>query len=374
MSHMIETMAYSGATPWHKLGTLISERITAMAALAVAGLDWTVDLRPAFAFLAGQGPLPIPGANAVVRVNADGSDRDTIGVVGDKYAPIQNTALAEWCDALSAASEGRAYVEALGSLDGGRRVWVLMKHNGDSGIQLAGDDSRIDKYLLCCSSHDGSLQMQMRLTGVRVVCQNTLSMALREGTRASDAAGWTADNVISIRHTSGAQARMDAAIKAVGQVDDYFQGFTALADKLTRTPMTRDSYASIVEALTPVKLDSNGKVPTVTQNKRDTMMSLLDSTPGAQPGTAWGAYNALVDYADHHSAIRGAGDNVAERRAEQQLTTATTFKDTALDLICAATSECWGSLQLASIVDNTEARQHGNSALLADIVAATVQQ
>lgn len=353
MAHMIETMAFHGATPWHKLGTVLDSKMPAQDALQLAGLDWTVDTRTAYGLCGGMF-VPIANANAVHRVNADGSDRDCLGVVGDRYQPIQNTELAEWCDALSLASEGRAYAEALGSLDGGKRVWVLMRHNGDEGIKVPGDDSRMDKYLLCCSSHDGSLQLQMRLTAVRVVCQNTLSAALRDN-----------DNVISIRHTSGAQARLDAAIRAVGKVDSYFEGFAKLADEMTRTRMTRDSFESIVAALTPVPADK--PVPAVTQNKRDEMMRLLDTTPGAQPGTAWGAWMALTDYADHYSAVRGANGDATERRAQQQLTTAQTFKQTSLDLICAATKEGWGALQLQSIVDKTT----DGRALLADILAAT---
>lgn len=361
MTANVETMAYLGKTPWHNLGTVLQSRMAAVDAMPLAGLDWTVKLEQAYAQI-GNDFMPIPNTRVVVRVNADGSMRDPLATVGDRYQELQNQQMAEWCDALSRASEGRAYVETLGSLDGGRKVWFLLKHNGDSGIKLAGDDSSIDKYLLCCSSHDGTFQLEMRLTGVRIVCSNTLSAARLEN---------GASNVIKVRHTRTAEQRMDQAIKAIGSVDSYFDGFTKLADSMTRTKMTKDSFASIVKVLAPAKDETD--VPTATTNRRDKMMELLENTPGAQPGTAWGAWMALTDYADHHSLTRGTGDDagaLAERRAVQSLTTAAVFKQNALDLIVEATKNVWGTLELNAIADKTR----GNGFLLQDIIDATANQ
>lgn len=363
MAHMVEQMMSYLETPWHKLGTIIQDKLTAMQSLNVAGLNWTVDLRPAYGLVGGLFQA-IPNAQAVHRVNVDGQDVDTLAIVGNRYQHIQNTEIAEWCDALSAASDGRAYVETAGSLDGGRKVWFLMRHNSGN-IKLPGDDSEIAKYLLVCSSHDGSMNLRLQLTPVRVVCNNTLSMALSSAdATARKGKGDRLSNVINIRHTAGAKPRMDDAIQAIGDVDSYFDGFTKLADALTRTPLSRPQWEQMVKLLLPTK--DEDKVPTKTKNQRDALSGLLDTTPGAQPGTAWGALQAVADYADHHAPTRG-GSSEVERRADRQLGAVVELKQNALDLIVAATKEQWGSLQLAAIVDKTA----GNSDLLADIISAT---
>lgn len=344
MAHMIDTMAYKGLTPWHQLGNVIPEEVkTAAEAMHHAGMDWTVALRAAYAMCAGK-YTEIPGVFAVTRVNAAGEDMDVIDTVGARYVPIQNAELADWCDTLSLASEGRASVETLGSLDGGRRVWVLMKHNGDGGIQLTNDSSKMEKYLLCCSSHDGTLQLSMRLSAVRVVCHNTLTAALGDNS-----------NVINIRHTKTSKDRLAQAIKAIGSIDSYFDGFTRLAEGLTRTKFDKARYWEIVKALTPVK--SEDAPPPQTIERRTVMMDLLENTPGAQPTTAWGAWQALTDYADHYAGTRGVDKSddlaVAERRAVQSLSTMAEFKQNALDMILAASGDDFGKLALQTVVRNT---------------------
>ena len=174
MSANVESMMYHGERPWHKLGKPLDHPATATEAITAAGLDWSVTLSPCYA--GGEGDevdapkyLPIAGKRAVVR-----TDRQlAIGVVGTRYRPIQNTDAFGFFDAV--VGEGKAIYETAGSLNDGRRIWMLARVPGDIWVA---DEDNVKKYLLLCNSHDGGSPLRALFTPIRVVCENTLRAAL----------------------------------------------------------------------------------------------------------------------------------------------------------------------------------------------------
>lgn len=185
MAANVESMFYVRETPWHGLGTKVQEAPTSKDALILAGLDWHVVQEPVYT---GQNEL-VQGYKANVR----DSDRKVLGVVTDRYKIVQNEEAFSFTDAL--LGEGVRY-ETAGSLQGGRSVWLLA-HLPHEYI-ISGE--RISPYLLFSNTHDGSGAVKVAITPIRVVCCNTLNLALQTAKRS-----W------SMNHTGNVKDKMEEA-------------------------------------------------------------------------------------------------------------------------------------------------------------------
>ena len=165
MSANVETMFYVRNVPWHGLGTRVMEAPASSEALKLAGLDWKVLQEPVYT---ENGEL-IRGYKANVR----DTDRKVLGVVTDRYKVVQNQDAFAFTDAL--LGQGVRY-ETAGSLMGGKKVWLLA-HMPREYI-ISGE--RISPYLVFSNTHDGSGAVKVAVTPIRVVCSNTLNLALRQ--------------------------------------------------------------------------------------------------------------------------------------------------------------------------------------------------
>lgn len=181
----VETMFSVRETPWHGLGRIIMDAPASREALELAGLDWQVESRNIYS---GTGAM-IPGYRANVR----STDDAVLGVVSDRYRIVQNEEAFQFTDDL--LGEGVTY-ETAGSLQGGKKVWMLAKL--PEKYIIAGDE--VTPYLVFFNSHDGSSGVKVAMTPVRVVCQNTLNLALGTAKRI-----WTA------RHTENVLLRVQDA-------------------------------------------------------------------------------------------------------------------------------------------------------------------
>jgi len=181
MAHEVETMAYFGGLPWHRLGTALDEAdlYDWSAASRKSGLDWEVELVP---LITSDTQAQVD--HRAVRRKTDGR---TLGVVGPRYAPLQNRDAFGWFQPFLDA--GEAALHTAGSLRSGSRIWVLAKLNRDP-LEIAEGDT-VEKYLLLSHGHDGSLAVRRGFTPVRVVCANTLAMAH----------GSDASKLIRVKHT-----------------------------------------------------------------------------------------------------------------------------------------------------------------------------
>ena len=195
MAANVESMFYVWETPWHGLGTKVLEAPASKDALQLAGLNWRVMQEPIYTAMEEL----VDGYKANVR----DSDRKVLGVVTDRYRVIQNDEAFAFTDGL--LGEGVKY-ETAGSLQGGRKVWLLahMPHE----YIISGE--RISPYLLFSNTYDGSGAIKVALTPIRVLCQNTLNLALASAKRS-----W------SMIHTGDIREKMQEAKDTLFLTENY---------------------------------------------------------------------------------------------------------------------------------------------------------
>ena len=174
MAHNIGQMFYYGERPWHKLGTKLDKPATLEEALSAGGLDWTVSMQPLV--LAGEHQSEVPQRRAIVRDDVKpGQPGRVLGAVHPNFKLLQNRDGALLFDSLFGRGQGVYHTG--GYLKKGEVVWLMAKL--PESILLPGEDT-LDTYLLFSNSHDGTLPIDIRLTTVRVVCNNTLTLALKK--------------------------------------------------------------------------------------------------------------------------------------------------------------------------------------------------
>lgn len=309
---------------WHRLGQVVEGALTSEEALRLSHLaDWNVRLVDLQATVLGEdGVSTIPVANnfATVRTNPVTKQPNVLGVVGNRYEPIQNETAFRVLDDIS--DLGGASFETAGSLGNGERVFVTQRL--DHQILVGGEDA-VDTFLLATTSHDGSTNLTIAATPVRVVCQNTLSLALR-----------TAKRVHKVRHTKNAEHRVQEARQALQISFAYLEEFEAEANALIDTSFTESEFQAFLESLIPAP-EEQGRSQTIALNARAAIKSTYFDAPTQQgiKNTAWGAYNAVVEYVDFLAPVRGGSDK-DERRAERVLTgQADALKQRAWELVSA---------------------------------------
>jgi phage/plasmid-like protein (TIGR03299 family) len=290
MAALVESMFSSGGiVPWHGLGKVIPQDVPAAEAIVCAGLDWTVSKQP----------VSIPGGKEATEYRAIVRDRDQsiLSIQGKEYTPFQNDALFAFGEALVGTS--RALFHTAGSLDGGRRVWALMK--ADGLIEVIKGDA-IEKYIMLATSHDGSLAFTSAFTATRIVCANTLNLALSQ-----------AKDKVSVRHTTNLQDRVKQAQQIMGLSSVYFDRFKEVAQTLVKTRYTDPQMVELTESLFPVK-EGKDEVPTRTLNNRAKVVELFTTGRGHGPirGTAFAALNAVTEYSDHHASSRNTDRGSAQ--------------------------------------------------------------
>jgi len=285
---------------WHNLGTVFQDEVNTAEMLSLAKLDnWNVRLEE----------VPVPAGftsdktySFVSRTNPFNKDQtDILGIVGERYTPLQNEDLFSFGDNLL---DGGGRWETAGSIKGGRVVFGSIALANSITLDPNGIADKIDNYLLINTSHDGSIAIQASITPVRVVCANTLNLALSsfKGRKASK-------QTFKIRHTQTAEGKIAVARQALGLANSYIDEFSELANKLIQTEITKAQFDKIVELAYPApEKDSKGSF-----KKHDSKVELLNDIYVGQynntiAGTAWGAYNALTERLDWYRTARG-GNN-----------------------------------------------------------------
>jgi phage/plasmid-like protein (TIGR03299 family) len=249
--------------------------------LAAAHIDWQVQKRPVF--FPTSAPLEavkIPGFVAVVRQ----SDDACLGLVSPSYHVFQNADMVQVTDAV--LDECGAHYHTAGSLYGGQLVWTLAKF--DKTIHVKGDGSPIEDYLLALTGHDGRHQLTFVNTNVRVWCGNTASAALRG-----------ASNRIGLRHTPGMGARIGEIRSALDLHFRYAETLESFLNDLADRRMTLQEVCSFTEVLIPQS--PNVERSLRTEQKRHLLVDVFEHSPNLQdlPFTAYRAYQATVEWADH---------------------------------------------------------------------------
>ena len=278
MSANVETMMYVREKPWHGLGTRVENAPTSKEALELAGLNWTIDGLPIF----DQNGKEIPGYKA----NTRSSDGSVLGIVGKRYSIVQNKEAFEFTDAL--IGEGITY-ETAGSLRGGRQIWLLGKM---PERYILGD--KVEPYICFTNTHDGTGSVRACMTPVRVVCNNTLNMALSGAKRA-----W------STPHRGNVQAKLDEARQTLQLADKYLITLDEEADRLANTRMSDAEIQAAMDKLFELPEKATERMKRNAQEaKEEIIVCMMRPDLEQYLNTRWGFVNAVSDYVGHSEPAR----------------------------------------------------------------------
>jgi phage/plasmid-like protein (TIGR03299 family) len=281
MSHMIESLFLNREAAWHNLGVIVQEAPNSEEAIKLAGLDWEVKPHPVTAVFNGA-VKAVDGFMANIRE----TDGKVMGVVTDRYKVVQNREAFSFTDNL--IGDGVVY-ESAGSLTNGK-VWMLAKLPEKT---ILGDATV--PYLVFTNSFDGKGAIQVAITPIRVVCQNTLNLALRETNRS-----W------STRHMGSIESKMYEAHRTLEFASSYMDSLSEEADRLANKKITNDEFDAFVEALFPIdELDSTRKNNNVRILRNELSMRYFQAPDNANfVGTAWGFIQSVTDLVNHTSPRR----------------------------------------------------------------------
>ncbi|QHS55928.1 DUF945 domain-containing protein [Mucilaginibacter sp. 14171R-50] len=272
---------------WHGLGQIVEDYPTSKEALAFAGLDFNVVKMPNIHRLQD-------GTETISKSSFFTYRTDNGAILGDKvgtdYNIVQNADAFGFFDAI-VGGDGMQY-ETAGALGNGEKIFITAKLPGYIKV---GHDDYIEKYLFLTTSHDGSGSITAAFTPIRIVCQNTLSAALRNSS-----------NTIKIRHTANAEDRLKEAHKVMGISDKMADELDGIFNQWTKVRITdKDVMKLIQQAMAPSRevlksLKTGEELSTVFKNICDNAFMYAMASPTQQTettkGTLFGAFNAITGY------------------------------------------------------------------------------
>ena len=303
--------ATRGEPAWHGLGTVFDKDadISTAKMLEMAHLNnWDVRLEDA---IFPQDYNVNGDFFYVVRNNPDGNGNDVLAIVGERYRVYQNEQLFEFGDSIL---DGGAKWETAGSIKQGRQVFGSLSVPKEFILDPKGANDKTVTYLLVHSSHDGSAAVQAMVTPVRVVCQNTLNMALnaeaknkKNGLKQS----------FKFRHTETLSQNAAQAREALRLTYTYMDKFEEQARELFQRKVNDKQWNDIITTLYPrPETEPNKKSGALTlwENKIDLLNDLYFKSPTNTTikGTGWGALNALTERVDYFRASRGNDGSISE--------------------------------------------------------------
>jgi len=272
-------MFYTRVAPWHGLGVRVENALNSEQALMESGLNWNVIQQPIM-----TNYVTIPGYRANVR----DSDNKVLGVVSDRYKVVQNEEAFAFTDAL--LGEGVRY-ETAGSLGEGRKVWMLAKLPDNYIIE----GEKIEPYLVFSNDHTGNGSIKVAMTPIRVVCQNTLNIALTGAKR-----------IWSTVHVGNLERKMEDARNTLLFADKYMTNLGAEFSRLSKLKLTDTKVMEYIEMLLP--MDDN---PTdihrknVEKVREDLKIRYFDAPDLSHVGkNAYRFVCAVSDYATHAKPLR----------------------------------------------------------------------
>lgn len=280
MSALVETMYSVREVPWHGLGTVIENAPNSHDAIELAGLNWQVNGNPIFDANGNE----IKGYKA----NTRDSDNSVLGVVSDRYQIVQNAEAFEFTDHLIDADE--ITYETAGSLRNGKQIWLLGKM---PETKILGDD--VDPYICFTNTFDGSGAIKVCLTPIRVVCNNTLNLALSRASRS-----W------STKHMGDMAGKLMEAKETLMLANNYMSMLDIEADKYANTAISDDEIQKVISEIFPVDVnnDSQRRINNV-QQLTDTFYTCYYMPDIAQyKNTQWGVINAMADMVGHMAPAR----------------------------------------------------------------------
>ena len=285
---------------WHGLGTVFTEEKNTIEMLEAANLNgWNVRLED----------MEIPNHlvsdksyQYVLRTNpTDNTQTDVLGIVGERYVPLQNEDLFSFGDNIL---DGGGRWETAGSIKGGRVVFGSLALERETVLDPNGVADKVKTYLLINTSHDGSIAIQASITPVRVVCANTLNLALNSKKKKNGI-----KQSFKIRHTQTAEGKILVARQALGMANAYMDEFDIMAKAMIEKEVSAKQFNDIIlAAYAKPEKDAKGAVKKW-ENKIDIINDIYTGEfNGMISGNAWGAFNALTERLDWYRSARGGSN------------------------------------------------------------------
>ena len=280
MAALVETMYSTREKPWHGLGTVVREAPASEDALRLAGLDWNVVQEAIY--------TPCREKIEGFKANVRDTDRKVLGVVSDRYKVVQNVEAFSFTDEL--LGHGVRY-ETAGSLSGGRRVWLLARLPRE--YIIAGE--RISPYLVFSNTHDGSGSVKVAVTPVRVVCNNTLNLALE-----------TAQRSFSMVHTGNISDKITEARDTLFKAESYMDRLGAEFEQLHQQKVTDAEVQKYIEILIPMESNATRTQEKNVNRLREDLATRYYDAPDLQKvgKNAYRFINAVSDFATHAEPLR----------------------------------------------------------------------
>lgn len=272
MAHEVATMFYNREVPWHGLGVRVEGAQSAEQAIVLAGLNYEVEQRPIMV-----DGMMIDGYKANVKAN----DGICVGVVSDRYKPLQNKEAFDFMDSLLGKD---VKYETAGALQNFKKVWMLACLEGRKVL-----DDEVIPYMVLSNSFDGKGSIKVAMTPVRVVCQNTLNMALGGANR-----------MYSTKHVGDMEEKKHTAQMVLGFSRKYMEAFSKEAENLALIHVTKQEYCKFLDSLFPIDEDASDRQKVNNDVLREGVTHAYNMKDlGNHRGTAWGILNAVSDAITH---------------------------------------------------------------------------
>lgn len=287
--HLVETMAYAGQRPWHGLGNKLAQGQSIEQWKKSAGMDWAIE-ESEVRYITGRNGVGMLSAYPEQKVLYRSDTQAPLAIVSKRFKVVQPGEILDFYRDLTEL--GGFELETAGVLREGRKVWALAR-TGQS-VQLKGKD-QVDGYLLLATACDGTLATTAQFTSVRVVCNNTLQIAVgdRQG-------------AIKVPHRSHFDP--EVVKQQLGITVAAWDGFVARMKALVATPVDPDSVDGLLRRVLtyPAQL---GQARVINEQAVRSVRALYDgggkgATLASSRGTAWGVLNSVTEYVDHHRRAR----------------------------------------------------------------------
>lgn len=288
--HLVQSMAYVGETPWHGLGQRLIPNQPLEVWAQQAGMDWQIETADV-QFIAGR---PFPGSlhkypDQKVLYRSD--TRAPLSVVSNRFKVVQPAEILEFYRDLTEI--GGYELETAGVLKGGRKLWALARTN--QSATLKGGDT-VNGYLLLATACDGTLATTAQFTSVRVVCNNTLAVALGDSTGA-----------VKVPHRSQFEAQ--AVKRQLGVAVAPWSTFSGYIKELADCRVAEKTVERFLTRVFTYAHSTTAQPAPINEQAKNKVLELYAGhgkgagLPSAR-GTAWGLLNSVTEYVDHHRRAR----------------------------------------------------------------------
>lgn len=297
MAHEFESGFFVREAAWHGLGTVLDNPPSTDIAIVEAGLNWSVSVE-ALNTMNGE----LSQARSIRRL----TDRRELGTCGQRWQPLQNSEAFKWFDPY--IESGLVTLETAGSLFEGSKVWILAKINDDP-INIIGNDS-VNKYLLLFNAHDGCTGVGIGFTPIRVVCNNTLSAAMKSNI----------SKLLQFRHGKNVVSNVEKIRDVINVINREFNATVEQYRFLASIGISENTLEKYVNLVSNKKAEKTEKAQMAESDEKKeengrkvkAIMEYFETNPLECPRTFWGMYNAVNGYEQHVSG--GEGENRDENR------------------------------------------------------------